>query len=115
MIFTPCCRYTGDNITVIDQELYVACNVVYAYVYADEILYIGKSKTSLRGRIKMHLRYMRTRKHPAEAFADYTDGKEITVLAVRAPIVTVLGIDVCVTSSLEEALLEIYKPRFNNR
>lgn len=115
--FAPVYRYTVrdgavTDAAVLNRELFESPCTVYAHVAGDAVLYIGKSEGTLSARIAKHIRYMRSRKPPAGPFAEFTEGKPVTTYAMRAPTVTVCGLPVCVTASLEQALIRKFKPPF---
>jgi len=116
--FQPAYRYVvrsgiPESGEILDQSLWERYGVVYARFCLDDPspgypVYIGSAKSTLRQRIKAHLRLYKLGRS-----ADYwrwAEGRQITILAYRPDPIELLGRVIPIHCALEEALIEEFTP-----
>ena len=84
--------------------------VVYARIVQEEVVYIRSVDQRLCDRIQEHLRIILTPRY-AE-YRKWVEGKRITTVAYKPPLIEVLGRLIPVHRALEAALIAEFHPRF---
>jgi hypothetical protein len=95
---------------LLDDELWNEQGVVYARIVQQEIVYIRSVDHRLCDRIQEHLRIILTPRY-AE-YRKWAEGKRITIVAYKPPLIEVLGRLIPVHRALEAALIAEFHPRF---
>ena len=119
--FTPVFRYKVENghpikEKILNEELWQSDGVVYARIHRKEIAYIGKTNSTLKGRIKDHLRRMPNYSRSKDIeYRDWAEGKTITLYAHKPNNKDYLGLSVPIHTGLEHALIDAIKPPFVSR
>jgi hypothetical protein len=102
-----------DHEGPLDAELWNASGVVYARVFEGEVVYIGSANRPFRKRFTEHLNFIATSQQPVGvAYRRWAEGKRITILAYKPPLVAALGRMISIHRSIEKALIDEYHPRF---
>lgn len=104
------------NAKVLNERLWRSEGVVYVRVCESKVLYVGKSDSSLRGRILRHVRGFET--SGKEIFEDYkkcVNGKTVSVLAYKPKSRRLLDLDVPAHIGLEWAMIKEFEPPFVRR
>jgi len=115
--FKPVYRYKMEDgkprkRKLLDEALWGQKGVVYARVYRDRIVYIGKADGRLCTRILRHLnRISKETAGMASQYRKWAKGKTITILAHRPEPVRRFGLQIELHSGIEAALIRKFKPR----
>jgi hypothetical protein len=117
--FRPVCQYVmrdgkPQDVKILDESLWHQAGVVYARAHEGEVVFIGCTDGTLRGRITRHLNYISTSAlGRAARYREWAEGKLITILAYRPPPVSILGFQVEVHRALEAHMIKAFKREKN--
>jgi hypothetical protein len=120
--FRPVYRYKFKNGQVhsekpLDDKLWKQRGVVYARVCNDQVVYVGKTDGTLRGRILQHIRMFPTAPK-GMPYRKHVEGKIVTIFAYKPKPIRLFGLEIPVHGSVETALIKKYKsghPFFGKR
>ena len=116
--FRPVHQYTmlggrPQEEELLDEELWNERGVVYARIVQEEIVYIRSVDHRLGDRIQEHLRIILMPRY-AE-YRKWAEGKRITTVAYKPPLIEMLGRLIPVHGALEAVLIAEFRPRFAAR
>ena len=114
--FKPVYRYKMKHGEPTDRKEFKSAlwrerGVVYARVYRKQVVYVGKTDGTLRGRILRHVNGIsNSTAGNAKEYRIWAEGKTITILAYKPKHVRLSGIEIDCHRGLEAALIRRCKP-----
>lgn len=95
----------------LESTLWFQRGVVYARVYRNQVVYVGKTDGTLRGRILRHVNGIsKATAGKAKEYRKWAEGKTITTLACKPKPVRRSGLEIDTHRDLEAALIRTLKP-----